>query len=199
MGAHLVIHSATKYLDGQGRVMGGAIVGKQDLLQEHIYPFLRNTGPVLAPFNAWVLFKGMETLPLRMEKQCDNAEQIAHHLADRLPLPWAVHYPGLPSHPQHALAKRQMRRFGAILCLELGSLAQAHRFIDNLQLATITANLGDVRTLVTHPATTTHGRLTPEMRAAAGVTDGLVRLSIGLEDCQDILTDIDQALAKTTK
>ncbi|MEO5352820.1 MAG: O-succinylhomoserine sulfhydrylase [Magnetococcus sp. XQGC-1] len=199
MGAHLVIHSATKYLDGQGRVMGGAIVGKRDLLLEHVYPFLRNTGPVLAPFNAWVLFKGMETLPLRMEKQCDNAEQIAQHLADRLPSPWAVHYPGLPSHPQHPLAKRQMRRFGAILCLELGSLAQAHRFIDSLQLATITANLGDVRTLVTHPATTTHGRLTPEMRAAAGVTDGLVRLSIGLEECQDIITDIDQALAKTTK
>ncbi|MEO5340230.1 MAG: O-succinylhomoserine sulfhydrylase [Magnetococcus sp. MYC-9] len=195
LGADLVIHSATKYLDGQGRVMGGAIIGRQALLMEHLYPFLRNSGPVLSPFNAWVLFKGLETLPLRIEKQCDNAEQIAHHLAQRLTPPMAVHYPGLASHPQHTLAARQMRRFGAILCLELGSRVQAHRFIDALQLATITANLGDVRTLVTHPATTTHGRLSPEMRAAAGVTDGLVRISIGLEEVQDIIADLEQALA----
>ncbi|MBF0400389.1 MAG: O-succinylhomoserine sulfhydrylase [Magnetococcales bacterium] len=195
LGAQLVIHSATKYMDGQGRVMGGAIVGSQALLMEHVYPFLRNTGPVLSPFNAWVLYKGLETLSLRMEKQCDNAEQVAHHLAARLKPPMAVHYPGLTSHRQHALAARQMRRFGAILCLELGSRAQAHRFIDTLQLATITANLGDVRTLVTHPATTTHGRLSPEMRQAAGVTDGLVRLSIGLEDVEDTIADLEQALA----
>ncbi|MBF0185258.1 MAG: O-succinylhomoserine sulfhydrylase [Magnetococcales bacterium] len=195
-GAHLVVHSATKYLDGQGRVLGGAIIGKRSLLMDHIYPFIRNTGPTLSPFNAWVLFKGLETLPVRIEKQCDNAEQVAAFLLHKLPTT-AVHYPGLTSHPQHQLASRQMRRFGAIVCLDLGSLAAAHRFIDQLQLATITANLGDVRTLVTHPATTTHGRLSPEMRAAAGITDGLVRLSIGMEDCADILADLEQALARS--
>ncbi len=196
LGADLVIHSATKYMDGQGRVMGGAIIGRRDLLMGHVYPFLRNTGPVLSPFNAWVLFKGLETLPLRIERQCDHAERIANHLAERLQPPMVVHYPGLASHPQHPLAARQMRRFGAIVCLDVGSLDQAHRFIDSLQLITITANLGDVRTLVTHPATTTHGRLTPDMRAAAGVTDGLVRLSIGLEDVPDIIADLDHALAQ---
>ena len=196
LGAHLVIHSATKYLDGQGRVLGGAIIGSNKLLMEHAYPFLRNTGPALSPFNAWVLFKGLETLPLRIDKQCDNAEMVANHLQKSGDLLKAIHYPGLQSHPQHALAKRQMSRFGAIVCLDLGSLSKAQQFIDALQLATITANLGDVRTLVTHPATTTHGRLTPEMRLAAGVTDGLVRLSIGLEDIDDILQDLDQALAR---
>ncbi|MBF0099035.1 MAG: O-succinylhomoserine sulfhydrylase [Magnetococcales bacterium] len=196
LGAHLVVHSATKYLDGQGRVLGGAIIGSQKLLMDHVYPFIRNTGPSLSPFNAWVLFKGLETLPVRIEKQCDNAEQVAQFFNQRLSSGQLVHYPGLPRHPQHALAARQMRRFGAIVCVDLGSLAAAHRFIDQLQLATITANLGDVRTLVTHPATTTHGRLSPEMRAAAGVTDGLVRLSIGMEDIQDILADLDQALAR---
>ncbi|MBF0462572.1 MAG: O-succinylhomoserine sulfhydrylase [Magnetococcales bacterium] len=197
LGAQVVVHSGTKYLDGQGRVLGGAIVGNRALLMEKVYPYLRNAGPVLSPFNAWVLFKGLETLPLRMERQCDNAAHIATYLTERLHPPMVVHYPGLPSHPQHALAARQMRRFGAIVCLDLGSRAQAHRFIDSLQLATITANLGDVRTLVTHPATTTHGRLAPEMRAAAGVTDGLVRLSVGLEDVADIIADLDQALVQT--
>lgn len=196
MGAHLVIHSATKYLDGQGRVMGGAIVGSKKRLMDHVYPFLRNTGPVLSPFNAWVLFKGLETLPLRIEKHCDNAEIIAIHLQNRGKLLESVLYPGLKSHPQHALAKRQMRRFGGIVCLDLGSLERAHQFIDALQLATITANLGDVRTLVTHPATTTHGKLTSERRLLAGITDGLVRLSVGLEDVSDIIKDLDQALAR---
>ena len=195
LGADLVIHSATKYLDGQGRVLGGAIIGPKKLLMDHVYPFLRNTGPVLSPFNAWVLFKGMETLPLRIERHCDNAERVAAHLeclnSDIIK---AVHYPGLKSHPQHALASKQMSRYGGIVCLDLGTQSRAHPFIDALQLATITANLGDVRTLVTHPATTTHGRLTPEMRQRAGVTDGLVRLSIGLEDADDIIADLDQAL-----
>lgn len=195
LGAHLVIHSATKYLDGQGRVMGGAIVGSKKLLMEHVYPFLRNTGPALSPFNAWVLYKGMETLPLRIEKQCDNAEMVAAHLQQKMPLLEAVHYPGLKNFPQHELAKRQMRRFGAVVCLDLGSKKRAHQFMDALQLATITANLGDVRTLVTHPATTTHGKLAPAARQAAGITDGLVRFSIGLEDIADITHDIDQALA----
>lgn len=193
LGAHLVIHSATKYPDGQGRVMGGAILGDKKLLMDHVYPFLRNTGPVLSPFNAWVLFKGLETLPLRIEKHCDHAETVAAHLEKRQDIK-AVYYPGLKSHPQHALACRQMRRFGGIVCLDLGSQSRAHRFIDALQLATITANLGDMRTLVTHPATTTHGKLTPEMRQASGITDGLVRLSVGLEDVCDIVADLDQAL-----
>lgn len=194
LGAHLVIHSATKYVDGQGRVMGGAIIGRKKLLMDYVYPFLRNTGPALSPFNAWVLFKGMETLPLRMEKHCDNAEIIAAHLKSKGTQLTAVHYPGLTDHPQHALASRQMSRFGGIVCLDLGSRNKAHQFMDTLKLATITANLGDVRTLVTHPATTTHGKLTPKMRLAAGITDGLVRLSIGLEDVHDIITDLDQAL-----
>ncbi|MBF0124368.1 MAG: O-succinylhomoserine sulfhydrylase [Magnetococcales bacterium] len=193
LGADIVIHSATKYIDGQGRVLGGAIVGPEALLMERIYPFIRNTGPTLSPFNAWVLYKGMETLPLRIERHCHNAAWIATQLADRHPQ-LSVRYPGLPSHPQHLLAQRQMRQPGGLLCLELGSRQQAHQFIDRLQLVTITANLGDAKTLVTHPATTTHGRLSAEERLAAGVTDGLVRLAIGLEDAPDILDDIEQAL-----
>ncbi|MBF0176864.1 MAG: O-succinylhomoserine sulfhydrylase [Magnetococcales bacterium] len=195
LGAHLVVHSATKYLDGQGRVLGGVVVGSKKLIQEKIFPFLRNTGSTLSPFNAWVLLKGVETLAIRMERHCDNAEKVATFLDAQPAISGKVHYPGLVTHPQHELAARQMRRFGAILCLELGNQRRAHRFIDALQLATITANLGDSRTLVTHPATTTHGRLTPQDRKAAGVTDGLVRLSIGLEDSEDIIRDLDQALA----
>ncbi len=196
LGAHLVVHSATKYLDGQGRVLGGAVVGGEDLLMNHVYPYLRNTGPSLSPFNAWVLSKGLETLSLRMERHCDNAERVARHLAERFEWDGAVHYPGLPLHPQHELARRQMSRFGGLVCLELGSRERAHRFIDALELATITANLGDVRTLVTHPATTTHGKLKPEERRAAGIGDGLVRLSIGLEDVEDIIADLERALER---
>ncbi|MBF0142769.1 MAG: O-succinylhomoserine sulfhydrylase [Magnetococcales bacterium] len=194
LGAHLVAHSGTKYLDGQGRVLGGAVVGSRSLLMGSLYPFLRNTGPTLSPFNAWVLLKGMETLPLRMDKHCENAEAVARYLESRPELAGAVRYPGLASHPQHELAKRQMRRFGGVVCLELGSRERAWAFIDRLRLATITANLGDSRTLVTHPATTTHGKLSEEARLAAGITQGLVRLSIGLEDSADILADLDQAL-----
>ncbi|MBF0160307.1 MAG: O-succinylhomoserine sulfhydrylase, partial [Magnetococcales bacterium] len=196
LGATIVIHSATKYLDGQGRVLGGAIIGPEALLMERIYPFLRNTGPTLSPFNAWVLYKGMETLPLRIERHCHNAAWIAEQLSSRRPQ-LQIHYPGLPSHPQHQLACRQMRQPGGLLCLELGSKQQAHQFIDQLQLVTITANLGDAKTLVTHPATTTHGRLSAEERLSAGVTDGLVRLAIGLEDASDILADIEQALSQS--
>ncbi|MEO5376718.1 MAG: O-succinylhomoserine sulfhydrylase [Magnetococcus sp. DMHC-6] len=197
LGAHICVHSATKYVDGQGRVLGGAIVGEKKLLMEQIYPFIRNTGPSLSPFNAWVLFKGLETLAVRMDRHCDNAEKVVAFLAQHPKTAHAVRYPGLTNHPQHELAKRQMRRFGGLICLELEDRNQAHRFIDGLTLATITANLGDTRTLVTHPATTTHGRLTPEERRAAGVTDGLVRLSIGLEDIDDILDDLEQALEDT--
>lgn len=194
LGAHLTVHSATKYLDGQGRVLGGAIVGNRELLMKQVFPFLRNAGPSLSPFNAWVLYKGLETLPLRMEKHCDNAEKVAQSL-DALPkLNGKVRYPGLPTYPQRAIAEKQMRRFGGVLCLELETRQRAHLFIDSLKLATITANLGDTRTLVTHPATTTHGRLPAEDRIQAGITEGLVRLSIGLEDVEDILADIHQAL-----
>ncbi|MBF0126506.1 MAG: O-succinylhomoserine sulfhydrylase [Magnetococcales bacterium] len=196
LGAHLVIHSATKYMDGQGRVLGGVIAGEKKRLMEHVYPFLRNTGASLSPFNAWVLLKGLETLSLRMEKHCDNAEKVAAHLAAHPALEGAVHYPGLPTHPQRELAQRQMSRFGGIVCVDLGSRQRAHHFMDALELVIITANLGDSRTLTTHPATTTHAKLTPADRLAAGITDGLVRFSIGLEDVRDILQDLDQALAQ---
>jgi O-succinylhomoserine sulfhydrylase len=194
LGAHLTVHSATKYLDGQGRVLGGGIVGDKTLLMERIYPFIRNTGPSLSPFNAWVLFKGMETLPLRMERHCDNAEQVAAFLAQHPLTRKTVRYPGLPDHPQHALAKRQMRRFGGLLTLDLGTRARAFQLLDRLTLPIITANLGDTRTLITHPSSTTHSKVAPEDRRAAGVTDGLVRLSIGLEDPEDIIADLEQAL-----
>ncbi|MBF0181688.1 MAG: O-succinylhomoserine sulfhydrylase [Magnetococcales bacterium] len=196
LGADLVIHSATKYMDGQGRVLGGVIAGDRQRLTEHVYPFLRNTGASLSPFNAWVLLKGLETLSLRMERHCANAALVAGHLAARPELAGAVHYPGLPGHPQRELAARQMSAFGGILCLDLGSRERAHRFMDALELVIITANLGDSRTLTTHPATTTHAKLTPADRLEAGITDGLVRLSIGLEDVEDILEDLDCALAR---
>ncbi|MBF0191113.1 MAG: O-succinylhomoserine sulfhydrylase [Magnetococcales bacterium] len=194
LGVDLVVHSATKYMDGQGRVLGGVVAGGRKLLMDHVFPLLRNTGSSLSPFNAWVLFKGLETLPLRMERHCDNAERVAAHLAAVPGLGGAVLYPGLPDHPQRELAVRQMRRFGAIVCVDLGSRERAHRFMNGLKLAIITANLGDSRTLTTHPATTTHAKLTDAERQAAGITEGLVRLSIGLEDVEDILTDLDQAL-----
>jgi O-succinylhomoserine sulfhydrylase len=196
LGADLIIHSATKYLDGQGRVLGGVVVGSEELLMEHIYPILRNAGPTLSPFNAWVLYKGMETLPLRMERHCDNAQKVAEFLAGQSLLAGQVNYPGLPDHPQHALAARQMSRFGGLVCVDLGSRQRAYDFINGLELATITANLGDVRTLVTHPASTTHGKLSEDNRQAAGITQGLVRFSIGLEDVADICNDMEQALGK---
>ncbi|MBF0187653.1 MAG: O-succinylhomoserine sulfhydrylase [Magnetococcales bacterium] len=194
LGADLVIQSATKYIDGQGRVLGGAILGNKALLTGTIFPFLRNTGPTLSAFNAWVLFKGMETLPLRIEKQCDTTAFIVEALARNETIRDRLRYPGLDTHPQHQLASQQMNRFGALFCLILDGKEQAHRFIDSLELAIVTANLGDVRTLVTHPATTTHSRLTQQQRHDAGVTDGLVRFSIGLEDQEDILEDVEQAL-----
>ncbi|HIJ82614.1 MAG: Cystathionine gamma-synthase [Magnetococcales bacterium] len=194
LGAHMTVHSATKYLDGHGRVLGGAVVGQRELLMKHIFPFLRNAGPTLSPFNAWVLCKGLETLPLRMEKHCDNAEKVAQGLASHPKLQGRVRYPGLPNYSQRAIADKQMRRYGGIVCLELENRQQAHRFIDSLRLATITANLGDTRTLVTHPATTTHGKLPPQDRIDAGITEGLVRLSIGLENFEDILADLLEAV-----
>lgn len=195
LGADVVVYSATKHIDGQGRCLGGAVLGSKDFIGEIYQPFYRNTGPSMSPFNAWVLAKALETLELRVERQTANAARIAAWLEAR-PDVRMVRYPGLPSHPQHALAKRQMSGFGSLVTLELpGGKAEAFRFLDALSLIDISNNLGDAKSLVCHPATTTHSRLTEAERAAIGVTPGVVRLSIGLEDPDDLLADIDRALA----
>ncbi len=195
LGADLVIHSATKHLDGQGRVLGGAVLGAEKLVHEHMVPFLRTAGPSLSPFNAWVILKGLETLELRMLAQSAAALELARWLESH-PAVARVFYPGLESHPQHALARRQQRAGGAVLSFEVkGGRAAAWRLIDATRLISITANLGDVKTTVTHPATTTHGRLSPEARAAAGITDGLVRLAVGLEAPADLETDLERGLS----
>jgi O-succinylhomoserine sulfhydrylase len=190
LGADIVIHSATKYLDGQGRCVGGAIVGGRELLDAEIYPFLRTGGPSMSPFNAWVFLKGLETLSLRMKAHCENALGLARWLEAQ---PWVerVHYPGLASHPQHELAARQQSGFGGIVSFEVkGGQEAAWRLIDSTRLLSITGNLGDAKTTITHPATTTHGRLSPEARAAAGIADGLVRIAVGLESLADIQADL---------
>jgi O-succinylhomoserine sulfhydrylase len=195
LGADLVIHSATKHLDGQGRVLGGAVLGPAKLVNEHMVPFLRTAGPSLSPFNAWVILKGLETLELRMLAQSAAALELARWLESH-PAVARVFYPGLESHPQHALARRQQRAGGAVLSFEVkGGRAAAWRLIDATRLISITANLGDVKSTITHPATTTHGRLSPEARAAAGITDGLVRLAVGLEAPADLETDLERGLS----
>jgi len=192
-GADLIIHSATKYIDGQGRVLGGAIVGRKDLISE-IRFFSRHTGPALSPFNAWVLSKSLETLPLRMDRHCSNALALAQHL-ETSPEMELVLYPMLPSHPQHELAKKQMKQGGGIVTFVVrGGYERAQKFMDSLQIASKTANLGDSRTTVTHPASMTHSKLTPAERAAVGIYDGLIRISVGLENIDDIIQDITQAL-----
>ena len=194
LGADLVIHSATKYLDGQGRVLGGAVLGAKRLLMDTVFPFLRTAGPSLSPFNAWVILKGMETLELRMLAQSQRALELARWLDSR-PQVARVFYPGLPSHPQHELASRQQRAFGTVVSFEVkGGREAAWRVIDSTKLLSITGNLGDVKTTITHPASTTHGRLTPEARAAAGVTEGLVRVSVGLETVADLQVDLGRGL-----
>jgi len=194
LGADLVVHSATKYLDGQGRVMGGAVCGSKALVADLLVPFLRTAGPALAPFNAWVLLKGLETLELRVLAESAAALELARWLQDH-PSVARVHYPGLPSHPQYELAKRQQRAAGAVLSFEVkGGRAAAWRLIDATQLISHTANLGDVKTTIIHPATTTHGRISPEARRAAGITDGLVRLAVGLEAVQDLKADLSRGL-----
>jgi O-succinylhomoserine sulfhydrylase len=194
LGADLVIHSATKYLDGQGRCLGGAIVGSRELLDTKIYPILRTAGSTMSPFNAWVFLKGLETLSLRMKAHSDNALQLALWLETR-PAVKRVYYPGLASHPQHALALRQQRGGGGIVSFELtGGKAAAWALIDATRMLSITANLGDVKTTITHPATTTHGRLTPEERACAGISDGLVRIATGLEHVEDIKNDLQMEI-----
>jgi len=194
LGADLVIHSATKYLDGQGRVLGGAILGRRDLVMDGIYGFLRTAGPSLSPFNAWVLLKGLETLRIRMEAQSQSALELARWL-EAHPRVRKVHYPGLPSHPQHQLASSQQRSGGAVVSFEVnGAREEAWKVVDSTRMISITANLGDTKTTITHPATTTHGRISQEARARAGVTEGLIRIAVGLESVKDIRADLERGL-----
>lgn len=190
LGADIVVHSATKYIDGQGRCVGGAIVASEAIIEEKIYPYLRTGGASLSPFNAWVFLSGLETLAVRMKAHCDSAFELAKWLEQQNAVA-TVHYPGLASHAQHALAKTQQNHFGGVVSFELkGGKDQAWSLIDSTKLLSITANLGDVKTTITHPATTTHGRLSPEARQAAGIKDGLVRVSVGLENIEDIKQDL---------
>ena len=194
LGADIVIHSATKYLDGQGRVLGGAVLGSQALM-EGVYTFLRTAGPTLSAFNAWVILKGLETLSLRMDAHSRNALTLAQWL-EAQPQVARVLYPGLPSHPQHALAMAQQKTGGGIVAFELkGGKNAAWKLIDATRMLSITANLGDTKTTITHPSTTTHSRMTPEQRAAAGISDGLVRIAVGLESVADIQADLARGLA----
>ncbi len=194
LGADLVIHSATKYIDGQGRCVGGAVVGPQDLVGEGVFGFIRTAGPSMSPFNAWVFLKGLETLRLRMQAHSANALALARWLEGH-PEVARVHYPGLESHPQHDLARRQQDGFGGIVAFEVkGGREAAWRLIDTTRVFSITANLGDAKSTITHPASTTHGRMDPEARARAGITEGLVRLSVGLEDVADLQADLERGL-----
>jgi O-succinylhomoserine sulfhydrylase len=198
-GVDAVIHSGTKYLDGQGRVLGGAVLGSRQLIREHLLPVLRTTGPSLSPFNAWVLLKGLETLPLRMRAQSASALALAQWLQSQ-PAVARVHYPGLPTHPQAELCARQQSLAGAVVSFEVHGetpeQARAHAWaaIDRVRLMSITANLGDTRTTITHPASTTHGRLSPEARERAGIREGLIRIAVGLESVADIERDLKRAL-----
>ncbi|MBE0507510.1 MAG: O-succinylhomoserine sulfhydrylase [Marinospirillum sp.] len=194
LGADIVVHSATKYLDGQGRMVGGAVVGNHKDMAE-VFGVVRTAGPCMSPFNAWVFLKGLETLRLRMDAHSANALELAQWL-EQQPGVARVHYSGLPSHPQHELAKKQMRRFGGVLSFEMsGGKAAAWKVIDGTRMLSITANLGDAKTTITHPASTTHARVAPEARLAAGITDGLVRIAVGLEDINDIKADLTAGLS----
>jgi O-succinylhomoserine sulfhydrylase len=195
LGADLVIHSATKYLDGQGRVLGGAVLGPRGPVMDGIYGFLRTAGPSLSPFNAWVLLKGLETLRIRMDAQSQAALQLAQWL-ERHPRIGRVYYPGLPSHPQYELARKQQRLGGAVVSFEVkGGREEAWRVVDATRMISITANLGDTKTTITHPATTTHGRISPEARKAAGIGEGLLRVAVGLEALSDIEADLERGLS----
>lgn len=193
-GADIVIHSATKYLDGQGRVLGGAVLGRRDAIYEGVFGFLRTAGPTLSPFNAWVILKGLETLRIRLEAQSAGALELARWL-EKQPRIARVYYPGLPSHPQHELAQRQQKGPGAIVSFDVkGGREAAWRVVDNTRLISITANLGDTKTTITHPASTTHGRISQEARNAAGIGDGLLRVAVGLENIEDIKADLARGL-----
>jgi O-succinylhomoserine sulfhydrylase len=194
LGADLVVHSATKYLDGQGRVIAGAVAGSRALVGDPMTAFLRTAGPTLSPFNAWIVLKGLETLQVRMLAQSAAALELAQWLETRKEVS-RVFYPGLPSHPQYELARRQQRAGGALLSFEVkGGRAAAWRVIDSTRLVSLTANLGDVKTTIVHPASTTHGRISPEARAAAGITEGLIRVAVGLEAVSDLKADLQRGL-----
>ncbi len=194
LGADIVIHSATKYLDGQGRCVGGAIIGSEAILSDEIYTFLRTGGTTMSPFNAWVFLKGLETLSIRMHAHCENAMQIAEWLATQKSVE-RVYFPGLNSHPQHELAKIQQSGFGGVVSFEVkGGKSQAWKLIDSIDIFSITANLGDTKSTITHPATTTHHRLTEKQQIEAGIHPNLIRLSVGLEDVSDLISALDQAL-----
>jgi len=205
LGADVVVYSATKHIDGQGRALGGIVLGTRKYIEEQLQPILRHTGPSLSPMNAWLLLKGLETLELRVERHCESALRIAKFLTGH-PKLGTVLYPGLKSHPQHALGRRQMSAGGSVVTFDVkggdvkggdakGGKAAAFRFLNALSLVVISNNLGDAKSLATHPATTTHQRLAPELRAQQGIGDGMVRLSVGLEDPADIEADLAQALA----
>lgn len=195
-GADLIVHSATKWIDGQGRVLGGVVAGRKDLIRD-IYLFCRSTGPAMSPFNAWVLSRSLETLEVRMERHSSNALRIAQALESHPKIEW-LKYPLLPSHPQHAIALKQMKNGGGIVCFNLkGGLESGRKFLDALQMLSMTANLGDTRSIASHPASTTHAKLTEEERRAVNITPGLIRISVGLEHVDDILNDILQALDKS--
>lgn len=195
LGADIVVHSATKYIDGQGRALGGAVVGDKERVGKDVYGVLRSGGVTMSPFNAWIFLKGLETLSLRMKAHCEHAQSLAEWLQAH-PAVEKVYYPGLPSHPQHELAKRQQSGFGGMVAFDVkGGKEAAWRVIDGTKMLSITANLGDAKTTITHPATTTHGRLSLEQRAEAGIGDGLVRVSVGLESVRDIQRDLDAGLS----
>lgn len=194
LGADLIVHSATKYLDGQGRVLGGAVLGRKELVMEGIYSFLRTAGPCISPFNAWIILKGAETLHLRMQAHSNNALELAHWLEKQKNIE-RVYYPGLPSHPQHRLASTQQSAGGAIVAFEVkGSREEAWRIIDSTKMISITANLGDAKSTITHPATTTHARISAEARTAAGIKENLIRVAVGLENIEDIKNDLARGL-----
>ena len=197
LGADVVIHSGTKFIDGQGRVLGGAVLGRRDVIYEGVLGFLRTAGPTLSAFNAWVLLKGLETLGIRVRAQSESALELARWL-ERQPVIERVQYPGLPSHPQYELAQRQQKSGGAVVSFDVkGGREAAWRIIDNTRMISITANLGDTKTTITHPASTTHTRITPEARAAAGIGDGLLRVAVGLEAIEDIKTDLARGMLRT--
>ena len=194
LGADLIVHSATKYLDGQGRIVGGAVVGGQKLVGEEIFGVIRSTGPTMSPFNAWVALKGLETLSLRMKAHSENALLLAQYLSDHAQIE-TVYYPGLVSHPQHELAKQQQSGFGGVVSFVVrGGRNKAWRVIDKINMLSITANLGDVKSTITHPATTTHGRLSDQQKEQTGISEGLIRVAVGLESIDDIIADLGQAL-----
>lgn len=194
LGADCVVYSTTKHIDGHGRCLGGVILGNRQLIEDEVHNFYKQTGSCLSPFNAWVFLKSLETLPLRVRQQAQTAAQIADYLSTHRRV-LNVRYPGRPDHPQAAIAKRQMSAGGTLVSFEIrGGKKAAFAFGNSLSLITIANNLGDAKSLITHPATTTHQRLTPEARAALGVTDGLLRLSVGLEDAEDLIADLEQAL-----